>query len=46
MLISLKSFITVSGEAGKRLETGVAKQFHLSISHSGGVTVAVVILDD
>lgn len=40
-----KPYIQVSGEAGKRLGQSGASQVHLSISHSAGVAVAVVILE-
>ena len=41
-----RPYINVSGEAGKQFEARGAKQVHVSISHSGGVAVAVVILED
>jgi len=41
-----KPVIHVSGEAEKRLKENGAKQIHISISHSGGLAVAVVILDE
>ena len=40
-----KPQVRVSGEAEKRLEELGAKQIHVSISHSGGMAVAVVILE-
>jgi holo-[acyl-carrier protein] synthase len=40
-----KPQVQVTGEAGKRLEAIVAQQVHVSISHSGGMAVAVVILE-
>ena len=40
-----KPFINVSGEARKRLADCNTKQIHISISHSSGVAVAVVILE-
>jgi len=40
-----KPQVQVNGEAGKRLEELGAKQIHVSISHSGGLAVAVVILE-
>lgn len=40
-----KPYITVSGEAQRRLHASEAKQVHVSISHSGGMAVAVVILE-
>jgi holo-[acyl-carrier protein] synthase len=40
-----KPYIQVSGEAAKRLAEKNASQIHVSISHSGGVAVAVVILE-
>lgn len=40
-----KPIVNVSGEAQKRLEESGAKQVHVSISHSGGMAVAVVILE-
>ena len=40
-----KPQVQVRGEAGKRLEEVGAKRVHVSISHSGGMAVAVVILD-
>lgn len=40
-----KPQVQVRGEAEKRLETLGAKQIHVSISHSGGMAVAVVILE-
>ena len=41
-----KPIIHVSGEAERRLKENGAKQIHISISHSGGLAVAVVILDE
>jgi holo-[acyl-carrier protein] synthase len=41
-----KPTVRVNGEAAKRLEDNGAKQIHISISHSGGLAVAVVILDE
>ncbi len=38
-------YITASGEAAARLQESGAKQVHVSISHAGGVAVAVVILE-
>ncbi len=40
-----KPQVQVGGEAGRRLEEIGAKQVHVSISHSGGMAVAVVILE-
>jgi len=40
-----KPYITVSGEAERRLQQSGAQQMHVSISHSGGMAVAVVILE-
>jgi holo-[acyl-carrier protein] synthase len=40
-----KPYINASGEAAARLEESGAKQVHVSISHSGGMAVAVVILE-
>ena len=40
-----KPQVQVRGEAGKRLEAVGAKQVHVSISHAGGMAVAVVILE-
>jgi len=40
-----KPFIKVSGEAEKRLEESKSEKVHISISHSGGMAVAVVILE-
>jgi len=40
-----KPYINVSGEAEKRLQQSGAKHVHVSISHSGGMAVAVVILE-
>jgi holo-[acyl-carrier protein] synthase len=40
-----KPFLKVSGEAAKRLKTSGATNVHVSISHSGGMAVAVVILE-
>jgi len=40
-----KPYINVSGEAEKRLQERGAKHIHISISHSGGMAVAVVILE-
>ena len=41
-----KPIVHVNGEAEKRLNENGAKQVHISISHSGGLAVAVVILDE
>ncbi len=40
-----KPFIKVSGEAEKRLKESKSEKVHISISHSGGMAVAVVILE-
>ena len=40
-----RPYINVSGEAGKQLEASGAKRVHVSISHSGGMAVALVILE-
>lgn len=40
-----KPQVQVKGEAEKRLGESRAKQIHVSISHSGGLAVAVVILE-
>jgi len=40
-----KPQVQVRGEAGKRLGVLGAKQIHVSISHSGGMAVALVILE-
>ena len=40
-----KPYINVSGEAEKRLQQSGAKHVHVSISHSGGMAVTVVILE-
>lgn len=40
-----KPYIRASGEAGKRLGQSGASQILVSISHSAGVAVAVVILE-
>ena len=40
-----KPYITVCGEAELRLQHSGAQQVHVSISHSGGMAVAVVILE-
>lgn len=40
-----KPQVQAGGEAGRRLEEIGAKQVHVSISHSGGMAVAVVILE-
>jgi len=40
-----KPLVNVSGEAGTRLQESGARQIHVSISHSGGMAVAVVILE-
>ena len=40
-----KPQVKVSGETEKRLGESGAKQIHVSISHSGGLAVAVVILE-
>ena len=40
-----KPYIMVSGEAEMRLQDSDAQQVHVSISHSGGIAVAVVILE-
>ncbi len=41
-----KPYISVSGEAEIRLQASRTKQIHVSISHSGGLAVAVVMLED
>lgn len=38
-------YIKVSGKASQRLETCGASRIHVSISHSGGMAVAVAILE-
>lgn len=38
-------YINVSGEAARLLQAREAKQVHVSISHSGGMAVALVILE-
>lgn len=40
-----KPYIEVNGEAAKRLAGSGAKNIHISISHSGGMAIAVVILE-
>lgn len=40
-----KPYIIVSGEAKRRLQQSGAQQVHVSISHSGGMAVAAVILE-
>ena len=40
-----KPQVQATGEAGRRLVECGAKQVHTSISHSGGMAVAVVILE-
>jgi holo-[acyl-carrier protein] synthase len=40
-----KPYVSVSGEAEMRLQHSDAQQVHVSISHSGGLAVAVVILE-
>jgi holo-[acyl-carrier protein] synthase len=40
-----KPYINVSGEAETRLQESGGKHVHVSISHSGGMAVAVVILE-
>jgi holo-[acyl-carrier protein] synthase len=40
-----KPYINVSGEAEVRLKEGKSEKIHVSISHSGGMAVAVVILE-
>jgi len=40
-----KPQVQVTGEAKERLERSGAKNIHISISHSAGVAVAVVILE-
>jgi len=40
-----KPQVQITGEAGKRLDENGAKNIHVSISHSAGVAVAVVILE-
>ena len=40
-----KPYINVSGEAETRLQESGEKHVHVSISHSGGMAVAVVILE-
>lgn len=37
--------VKVGGEAGKRLDESGAKRIHVSISHSGDLAVALVILE-
>ena len=41
-----KPQVQVKGEAEKRLEELGAERIHVSISHSGGMAVAVVILEN
>jgi holo-[acyl-carrier protein] synthase len=41
-----KPYVAISGEAKRRFDNFAAKQIHASISHAGGVAVAVVILED
>jgi holo-[acyl-carrier protein] synthase len=40
-----KPYINVSGEAEVRLKESKSEKIHVSISHSGGIAVAVVILE-
>lgn len=40
-----KPYINVSGEAERLLQQSGARQVHVSISHSGGMAVALVILE-
>ena len=40
-----KPYIIVSGEAERLLQQSGAQQVHVSISHSGGMAVAMVILE-
>ncbi len=40
-----KPYLNISGEAKKRFDNCDAKQIHVSISHSSGMAVAVVILE-
>jgi holo-[acyl-carrier protein] synthase len=40
-----KPLVNVTGEARARLDADGASQVHISISHSGGMAVAVVILE-
>lgn len=44
--VSGQPIVNISGEAAKRLEENEAQQVHVSISHSGGFAVAVVILEE
>lgn len=41
-----KPYVNLSGEAEKRMNSMGARQIHVSISHSGGVAVAMVIVED
>ena len=41
-----KPYIKVRGEAEKRIKESGSEKIHVSISHSGGMAVAVVILED
>ena len=41
-----KPSVNVRGEAAKQLEENGAKHIHVSISHSAGLAVAVVILEE
>ena len=41
-----KPVVRLSGEAEKRFEESGATKIHVSISHSGGLAVAVVVLDE
>ena len=41
-----KPSVSVSGEAAKQLAENGAKRIHVSISHSAGLAVAVVILEE
>src|SRR5262245_6681426 len=40
-----KPYVNVSGEADARLKESGSKQVHISISHTGGMAAAVVILE-
>jgi holo-[acyl-carrier protein] synthase len=40
-----KPYLKISGEAADRLDTSGAKHVHVSISHSGGMAAALVILE-
>ena len=41
-----KPYIKVRGEAEKRIKESGSEKIHVSISHSGGMAVAVVILEN